>query len=234
MPNGAVVYRKRGFMPDFKGPENFYLILVFIVPGIIALSVRSKFITGRTPKPSENLLTFLVLSLVYYSLTIFLLQGALSVREPWLARALIWVLLILIGPAIFGFVLGIAAQKEWAALTMNKLHTWLANKTWFAKYANWFDLSIVHVIPAAWDWRFSKIPRGGMFILVTLINDGKVAGLFGRNSFASSDTGERDLYIEEEYTVTNGTWEARPEKVGILIPVKEIKYIEFWEPPTTE
>jgi hypothetical protein len=205
-------------MPDFKDAENFYLILVFIVPGIVALSLRAKFITGRSPSPTENVLTFLVLSLVYYSLTIWFIEKALSIHEPWLARAAVWVLLILIGPALFGLILGIAAQKEWG--------NWLANK---------FDLSIVHVIPAAWDWRFSKAPRGGMFIMVTLTNDQTVAGFFGSNSFASSDTGERDLYIEEEYRVTeDGKWEARGEKVGIFIPAKEIKYIEFWQPQPAE
>jgi hypothetical protein len=57
-------------MPDFKG-EDFHLILAFVVPGVIALAVRSMFITGRNPKPTENLLTFLVLSLVYYSFIVF-------------------------------------------------------------------------------------------------------------------------------------------------------------------
>ena len=67
--------------------------------------------------------------------------------------------------------------------------------------------------------------------MVTLKNGDRVAGLFGSNSFASSDTGERDLYIEEEYTVgEDGKWDARPEKVGILICQQEVKYIEFWQP----
>jgi hypothetical protein len=205
-------------MGEFIKPENLYLILVFIVPGVIALFVRSKFITGRSPSPTENLLTFLVLSLVYYSLTIVFVEKALSVQEPWLARAGILILLILVGPALFGLVLGIAAQKEWG--------NWLANI---------LDLNIVHVIPTAWDWRFSKVPRGGMFIMVTLTNDQRVAGFFGSNSFASSDTGERDIYIEEEYTVTKGNqWEPRDERVGILIPSREIKYVEFWHPKQME
>jgi hypothetical protein len=205
-------------MFDFKGAENFNLILLFVVPGLVALFVRSKFITGRTPSPSENVLSFVVLSLVYYSFTILLVEKAFSVQEPWIARAAIWILLILIGPALFGFVLGVAAQKEWA--------DWLAARV---------GLSVVHVIPAAWDWRFSKVPGGGMFIMVTLTSDERVAGLFASNSFASSDKGERDLYIEEEYSVTeDGRWESRPERVGILIPVKEIKYIEFWQPQTAE
>ena len=201
-------------MPDLKGPENFYLILFFIVPGIIALFVRSRFITGRTPSTKENLLTFLILSLIYYSFTILFIEQALAVREPWLLRAAIWIGLILIGPAAFGLILGIAAQKEW-------VH----------RLTDYFDLTIVHVIPTAWDWRFSKMPRDGLFIMVTLTNGAIVAGHFGSKSFASSDTQERDLYIQEEYTITeNGRWEARPEKVGILIPAREIRHVEFWQP----
>jgi hypothetical protein len=201
-------------MPDFHESENLYLILVFIVPGVVAPFVRSRLTTGRSPSFKENLLSFLVLSLVYYSLIVVFIEQALSVREPWLARAAVWILLILVGPAAFGLVLGIAAQKDWG--------NWFANK---------FGLSFVHVIPAAWDWRFSKAPRGGMFVMVTLEDGEMVAGFFGTNSFASSDTAERDLYIEEEYTVNEqGRWESRPEKVGILIPVKGIRYIEFWQP----
>jgi hypothetical protein len=205
-------------MPEFKGTENFYLILAFIVPGLIIFYVRSKFISGRTPSHTENLLSYLVLSLVYYVPTILFIESALSIKGPWIARAVIWIVLTLIGPALFGLFLGAAAQKEWWNLIANKL-----------------NLSVVHVIPAAWDWQFSKVPRGGMFIMVTLTSDERVAGFFGKNSFASSDAGERDLYIEEEYTVTeDGQWDARPTKVGVLIPVKEIKYIEFWEPQTKE
>jgi len=218
-------------MLDFNGIENFYLVLVFLVPGVIALSVRAKFITGRSPSSTENFLVFLVLSLIYYSLTIFFIESAFSVREPWLARAAIWICLLLVGPAIFGFVLGVAAQKEWFSRFVECVIGIAAKYEWTRWIANKLDLSIVHVIPAAWDWRFSKISRGGAFIMVTFASGEVVAGYFGSNSFASSDTGERDLYIEEEYTVTaKGAWKPRNEKVGILIPVKEIKHIEFWQP----
>jgi hypothetical protein len=73
-----------------------------------------------------------------------------------------------------------------------------------------------------------------MFVMVTLTSGERVAGLFRDHSFASSDTGERDLYIEEEYTVTDeGVWEARAEKVGVLISAKEIRYVEFWNSQAT-
>ena len=201
-------------MPDFKGIENFDLILAFIVPGLVIVYVRSRFISGRTPSHTENILGYLVLSLLYYIFTLPFVEAALSVKEPWIARAGIWIGLTLLGPALFGLFLGAWAQKEWGAWIIDRL-----------------GLSTIHVIPAAWDWRFSKIPRGGMFVMVTLTSGESVAGFFGPNSFASSDGGERDIYIEEEYTVDDaGRWATRESKVGILIPVKEIRHIEFWEP----
>jgi hypothetical protein len=204
-------------MPDFRGIENFQLVLLFVVPGLIALFVRSRFIAGRAPSAKENFLIFVVLSLFYYSLTIVFIQPAMSIREPWVYGAFVWVLLILIGPALFGFVLGIAAQREW-----------------FTRFANRLGFTIVHIIPTAWDWRFSTISsRDGLFVLVTLTSGERVAGLFRGGSFASSDANERDLYIEEEYEISDrGTWESRPEKVGIFIPAREIRYIEFWSPHT--
>jgi len=164
-------------MPDFKDATNFTLILAFIVPGLITVYVRSRFISGRTPSHTENVLGYLVLSLLYYSLTVPFLEQALKVQEPWIARVAVWIGLTMLGPALFGVLLGAWAQKEWGI--------WIARK---------LNLSTIHVIPAAWDWRFSKIPPGGMFVMATLTSGEKVAGFFGTSSFASSDLGERDLH----------------------------------------
>ncbi len=201
-------------MPDFKEIDNFYLVLAFIVPGLVIVYARSRFISGRTPSHTENILGYVTISLVYYALTLPIIEFVLSIEKPWVARAAVWILLTLVGPALFGLFLGVWAQREWGA-----------------QIALGLGLSTIHVIPAAWDWRFSKIPRGGMFVMVTLTTGESVAGFFGPNSFASSDGGERDIYIEEEYSVGDtGAWLPRPAKVGILIPVKEIRNIEFWEP----
>src|SRR5579872_1825762 len=200
-------------MPEVLKAENFYLVLFFIVPGLVIVYVRSRFISGPTPSHTENVLGYVVLSLLYYSVTLPFIEQVLAIREPLVERAAIWVALTLGGPAPLGLLLGAWAQKECGV--------WLADK---------IGLSTIHVIPAAWDWRFSKIPRGGMFVMVTLTSGERVAGLFGPKSFASSDTAERDFYIEEEYNVDGDKWEARSAKVGILIPVKEIRYVEFWEP----
>src|ERR1700680_1506987 len=80
-------------MPDFKGVENLYIILAFIVPGLVVVYVRSRFITGRSPSHIENVLSYLTLSLLYYALTLPFIEPALNVKGPWIARAAIWIYL---------------------------------------------------------------------------------------------------------------------------------------------
>lgn len=200
-------------MLELKDFTDVYLIFLFIVPGLIIVYVRSQFISGRSPTSTENALGYFALSILYYAFTLPILEWALNLSGPRITRAVVWIGLTIIGPAVFGLLLGAWAQKEWGS--------WIADKV---------GLSTIHVIPAAWDWRFSKTPRGGMFVMVTLTSGASVAGFFGPKSFASSDADERDFYMEEEYDVDDGKWSPRAAKVGILIPVKEIRYIEFWEP----
>jgi hypothetical protein len=200
-------------MPDLKGVSNLYLIFGFIVPGLVIVYVRSRFITGRAPSNTENIVSYFALSTLYYALTLPISEWALTIQGPPTARVVIWIGNIFLGPALLGLILGAAGQRGWG--------NWLADK---------LRLSTVHVIPTAWDWRFSTIPRNGLFLMVTFSSGEQVVGFFGGRSFASSDSGERDLYIEEEYILNeDGSWQARPERVGILIPVKEIKYVEFWD-----
>jgi hypothetical protein len=121
---------------------------------------------------------------------VLFIEQALSIKEPWVYRALIWVALVLIGPALFGMFLGVAIQKEWFG--------WIPRK---------LNIVTIHVIPTAWDWKFSKIPRGGQFIMITLTNGEKVAGFFGPNSFASS-TGGRPLPLPQPPKGVQGGYQA--------------------------
>jgi Family of unknown function (DUF6338) len=94
-------------MPDFlKAPESLYIILFLVVPGLVIVYVRSRFISGRTPSHTENVLGYLVLSLLYYSIILPFIEQAFNVREPWVARAAGWIVLTLVGPALFGLLPG--------------------------------------------------------------------------------------------------------------------------------
>jgi hypothetical protein len=199
-------------LSELKDLVSIHLFFAFVVPGVIAVYVRAQFLTGRIPSVKDNVFEIIVLSSVYYSVVVVAVQPILDyLPGGHIYHDAAWVMLTIVGPIIFGFVLGIAAQRHWLARMASRL-----------------NLSMIHVIPTAWDWHFSRI-RGDCYVLITLKDGGSVAGYFGTDSFASSDGGERDLYVQEEldWTEEQG-WKERQEKVGILIPAREIKYVEFW------
>src|SRR6478752_1740677 len=80
-------------MPDLKGVENLQLVIAFIVPGLIITYVRTRFINGRMDKPSEALLGYLALTIVYYDLTLPLLGPTLALPAG-LVKTLCWFALL--------------------------------------------------------------------------------------------------------------------------------------------
>jgi hypothetical protein len=196
-------------MPDLKSLDNLYMILVFLVPGLIVLFVRSQFITGKRPPHAAALLSYLTVSVIYYALALPFVDLVLSILEGSQSKVIAWFALVFVGPAFLGLLLGINIQKEL-----------------FHRFLKWCNLNPVHVMPTAWDWKF-----GGMteqWVLVTLKDGTRFGGFCGQDSFMSSDPAERDIYIQWIYDIDdNSDWSPRGEN-GVLIASGEIKTIEFW------
>ncbi len=196
-------------MPDLKSLDNLYLILGFLVPGLIALFVRSQFVTGRRPPHAAALLSYLTVSVIYYALALPFADSVMAIQAPGYPKALAWFGLVFAGPALFGLLLGINIQQGL-----------------LRRFLRWCRLNPVHVMPTAWDWKF-----GGMreqWVLVTLKDGTRFAGFCGQNSFMSSDPAERDIYIQWIYDIDeNNKWSARGEN-GVFIAAGEISTIEFW------
>lgn len=90
-----------------------------------------------------------------------------------------------------------------------------------------FKVQMNHPIPTAWDYLFNK--KEECFVTVTLKSGKTVSGNFFCNSFASSETTERDLYIEKIYDVDdNENWNEVPRSLGMYISKDEIETIEFF------
>jgi hypothetical protein len=137
-------------------------------------------------------------------------QSSLFVNQP-IRVALAWGVIILLSPILLGFLAGYFGQKEY-----------------IRRFLQSIGLNPIHVVPTAWDYKFSNIRKAG-WLLVTLQDGCVVAGLFGSKSFASSEAGERDLYIQEVYKISEeGPWAKIPQNEGIWISVSQIKHIEFW------
>ncbi|MGM4905453.1 DUF6338 family protein [Tardiphaga sp. 866_E4_N2_1] len=197
-------------MPDLKNIESIYLALGFVVPGMIITYVRAQFLTGRIRTMSENVLAYIVLTVLYYGIAAPFVEYVLTFREPGRPKIFAWLGLIIIAPAFVGLLLGILGQNEF-----------------FRRCLQFCRINPIHATPSAWDYTFAKI-RGDQFIMVTLSDGATVSGIFGRHSFASSDPAERDLLIQELYDEEGGSWTKRTEQTAILIPAKEIKHVQIW------
>jgi len=199
-------------MLDLKSVESVYLILAFVVPGMIITLVRAQFFTGRVRTFSENAVTYIAITVLYYGLAAPLVEQVLSIREPGYAKISAWLALIIGLPAVIGFAFGILGQNDV-----------------FRHILRQCGVNPVHATPSAWDYAFARL-HGDHFVMVTLSDGSTVSGIYGGHSFASSDPTERDLFLQEIYDVDGDSWKKRPEQQAILIPAREIKHVQVWNP----
>ena len=196
-------------MPDLAFLENIYLALLFFVPGLVVLFVRSQFVTGAKFPHSAALLPYLAISVIYYALAFPLIDFVVAIDEPIYGKILAWFSLVFAGPAVLGLVLGINIQENL-----------------FRRLLQRCGLNPVHVIPTAWDWKFGSMTE--QWVLVTLKDGPRFTGFCGSESFMSSDPTERDIYIQQVYDVDDDdNWSSSGEK-ALLITADEVQTIEFW------
>jgi hypothetical protein len=192
--------------------DAVYIALAFLVPGFVFSAARNQFITGQVPQGSEQLLRFLTYSAINYAVFSAPIYLFFNAQLSPVARALFWWAVMLMGPAFFGSLSGIAARNGW-----------------IQKALRWMKLNPIHAVPTAWDYKFGRME--GEWVLVTLKTGVRFAGFCGNQSFASSDSKERDLYIQKLFDIgENDVW--TPTKKSALIASGEISTIEFW--PVTQ
>jgi hypothetical protein len=193
--------------------DGLYIALAFVVPGFVFSAVRNQFATGRERQGSEQIFRFITYSAFNYAIFSGVIYLVLYNYQSPLVRAGLWFFVILIGPAALGIASGASIQNDWARKLFHRMR-----------------LHPVHLVPSAWDYKFGRME--GQWVLVTLKNDVKFAGFCGVTSFASSDTSERDLYIEHVFDIDDDNkW--TPTQKSLLICSGEIRTIEFW-PVTKE
>ena len=195
--------------------NDAYFIPALLVPGLVVLFVRSRFVTGGSAAQFVGILPYLTVSVMYYAVAyVFLIPLAEFtdfmelMHEPGYARIIILYVLIFIGPAVLGLLLGIDIQRNFSYRFLQRI-----------------GLNPVHAVPTAWDWKFGRLNAAYVFIT---LKDGKcVAGFYDSDSFTSTSPTERDLYIRWIYDIDDvGAWSLR-EGDGILITAGEIQTIEF-------
>lgn len=191
--------------------ENLHPIALYIVPGLIILWTRSRFLTGRLASHSSSLLFYFTITFIYNAVTHPLIPYIQNYLPDWL----IWAILLIGLPFILGVLLGIETQKDWFFNLFRKC-----------------KLNVAHPIETAWDWKTTDLEH--QWIIVTL-KDGTCFGAWcNSNSCWSTVPNERDLYLDAglHKIKKNGKWKKFKKKRGILVSAGQISHIDFLGPPT--
>ena len=194
-------------MSELLHIDSLKIFLFFMAPGVIALYVRAQFLSGRMPPIAEGVVAYVMVAVAYHAVVYPISRYLYSSPDAaWSTAG--WLLLILVGPALLGFLLGLNIRQGWTR--------WLLAKA---------GISTIHPINCAWDWRFGDCKES--WALVSLKDGTKWAGFVGVNSFISSLPGERDIYIEKVYDHAEAApWQPRVSSVWIAHG--GIQSIEFW------
>lgn len=207
----GTAYRPADIVKEIKSAIS---LLPLLIPGVIILFVQSHFTTGRRNLQTP-ILSYMATSAVYYAIVLLIVIAGNQSKnpsdfDPSDFGFLKLTFLLFVGPVLVGLFLGINTQRN--------LIRGLLQKT---------GVRIIHPIPPAWDRKFSSIEQT-QGVLVTLKDGTRIAGFFGKSSYASSELTERDIYLERVYYIIDEKGNRSfPEKAGILIAGGEIKTIEF-------
>ncbi|MEQ8896566.1 MAG: DUF6338 family protein [Roseovarius sp.] len=207
-------------MSQLLSPDTFDFFASYLLAGYVVIIVRSRFVAGLRPKPSELLVEAILFSLVNQLLASMLVEASLLLGlTDWLDSAgflpssesrVYFFAKVLILPTILGVLLGYNLTAGWKNALLRRL-----------------SLPVIHPVQKGHDFAFGN-DREPAFVIVTYFDGTTVGGYFGENSLAASDTNRSDLYLERLYSLGDeGVWEEpKPSRSG-LINLQNVRSIEF-------
>ncbi len=194
-------------MSGLTSLDAVYIALVFIVPGYVFSSLRNHLVAGRRPAGAEYYVGLLTVSSVNFAIIGWIAYLSVAYDAPPIWRAVSWIFVILIFPSALGIASGVCTQKGLIKRLYER-----------------FKLKAIHVVPTAWDYKFSTSP--GEWVFVVLKDGTTFAGWWGSESFSSNEPGERDILIESVFEV-DGDEPWRATSKSVLIAAGEVRSIEF-------
>jgi hypothetical protein len=190
----------------FENAQTFALFLVFFLPGFVSLKVYDALTPSERRDFSKSIYEVIAYSTLnnalLYPLVVWLWTR--NVQVPSLAVWLCGALVLVVFPSLWPFL--------WLGILKSKL---------FSRY-------FVHPLQKPWDFIFSQ--RKPYWVIVHSKNLGRVAGVYGDRSFASSNPAPPQIYLEEVWQLDDAGKFVRAvdQSEGILIPESEILAIEFF------
>jgi hypothetical protein len=193
-------------MPDASKISDLAMLLG---PGLVILSIRSRFKEGNVPDLKDRILHYAMASTAYYAF----ISPLFHFEQGFIIPPLVWsYLYYFIVPCVIAMTIVFIDQKEW-----------------LYKIAAKFDLRISHHIPAAWDYAFSHVNQE-TFLWIKLNSGTIYVGKFGWSSFASSNPSERDIYLQEVWNMPEdgSAWRLLEPARGVLLCGKDIQRVEIF------
>ena len=191
--------------------ESIMYTLKYVIPGYIILEIIRMITPSSKKTETEIVVQSIGYSILNYSIWSFvfsLLEISFS-NNTILLKVMQSVALILTG-IITGVCIAVIKKKNIMGRILGLL-----------------KIDTTNSIPTSWDYVFSKYEP---YWLEIGVSDGTVIrGLFYDNSFASSEPGEKDIYLEELYEKKEDSWEKVRQTKGVWINHNEIRYIKFYK-----
>lgn len=207
------------------------MLIVFLVPGYIWRTVEGQLVwLDRRLEWEKFALGLLVRStFIYLPWSPLIYQGW---TEKWYDKYPLQtggcaVLFILTLPAVMGFIIGFARQKDWFGQIVEWFSKCAETAEWPEEARNFFNFkrSEKNNVPTAWDTVFVNIEP--CWVIVTLKDGSKVYGFLGQGSHVSSDHEERDIFISHTVVKNDNGLEIVPNTAGVYIKHDEIRTVEF-------
>ncbi|MFW6201009.1 MAG: DUF6338 family protein [Gemmatimonadota bacterium] len=184
------------------------LFIVFVVPGLISMSVYRLLMPSRRIIWGEAVIQGLFYSSLNFVLLLPLIvvatSGRFQTEHPWGTWFIVVVSLVVV-PAIWPVLLKGLFKSDGIATKIRLPY------------------------PTAWDYLFEL--REASFVLVHLEDGELLGGYYGGNSYAGSFPHDGDIYLEAVYEVNEkGEFgDPIPDTKGVLLRKEHYSYLELYE-----
>ncbi|MBX3409116.1 MAG: hypothetical protein KF859_04450 [Phycisphaeraceae bacterium] len=197
---------------------NYFDVLpisaVLLLPGFFWISVGRKFANERPRDTTSTVLSYLAASA--FSFVVFTLvfwDNLIEIRDPTdISRGLaIQAVSLLFGVAVFGGVVtGLVRRTEFIS--------WLLSKC---------SIHSLRACTSGWDRAFGR--HHGCLVRVEVENGDPIWGIYGRESCASAELKDHDLFLQEVWVPTNNGLARNVGSKGIWLKAKQIRWIKFFD-----
>ena len=190
--------------------EVVWLTCQFVLPGYIIREILTAVMPQKTISEGAHLVETLGYSVLYMALWGWLINAIQIKFASHIGWCGLGVEAVIFCTAILtGVLLGVLRGKQAFRILFQKI-----------------GIKLSHPVPTAWDYKFSSCES--QWVEVT-VSDGKtLRGLYSANSFSSSDSNYRDIYLEELYIKNKDTWTKVERTSGVWINPEEIRFIKFY------